>query len=223
LYAVHTINGGVSIVDCIRFHSTPNTLVAIDAPLIITNTTGQRTCETEVGKRYGVRNASCHSSNLTLHPNSAGAALMNQLLKNGFAHFDVKDPEQSGKLMAEVYPHAAMVALWDLPKALSYKKGSVAQRRVGLGTLRRQLRGLEQADPSLDSSDVLTELLSRNLDELTGRQLKDYEDQLDAVFCAYLAYYFWYWRDEKSEVFGDTANGYILNPKLQSRMDSRKS
>ena len=53
-----------------------------------------------------------------------------------------------------------------------------------------------------------------DLGELRGRQLKDYEDQLDAVFCTYLAYYFWYWRDERSEVFGDTANGYILNPKF---------
>lgn len=215
LSAVHTVNGGVSIADFIRSHSTPHILVAIDAPLIITNTTGQRTCENEVGKRYGARNASCHTSNLTLRPNSAGVVLLKELMKSGFQHFDIDDPAQSGKLVAEVYPHAAMVALWNLPKALSYKKGTVVQRRVGLETLRLQLRGLQRADPPLDHSDVLDELLSRDLAELRGRQLKNYEDQLDAVFCAYLAYYFWYWRDERSEVFGDTANGYILNPKLQ--------
>ena len=92
-----------------------------------------------------------------------------------------------------------------------------------LNILTSRLRGLHQANPPLDHSDVLTELLSRNPGELRGRQLKNYEDQLDAVFCAYLAYYFWYWRDERSEVFGDTATGYILNPKLQCRIDSSES
>ncbi len=191
-------------------------MVAIDAPLIITNTTGQRTCETVVGKRYGARNASCHTSNLTLHPNAAGVALMKELLKSGFKHFDINDHAQTGKLVAEVYPHAAMVALWDLPTVMKYKKGSVAQRRLGLETMRHQLRGLRRSEPAIERSAVFSELLSKDLTQLRGQHLKNHEDLLDAVFCAYLAYYFWYCRDEKVEIFGDTADGYILNPKLQS-------
>jgi predicted RNase H-like nuclease len=31
----------------------PNTLVLIDAPLIVTNEAGQRMCERQVGQRYG--------------------------------------------------------------------------------------------------------------------------------------------------------------------------
>ncbi len=71
---------------------------------------------------------------------------------------------------------------------LTYKKGSVVQRHDGLESLRRQLRGLQHADPPVDHSHVLTEVLSRDLGDLRGRQSKNYEDQLDAVFCAYLAY-----------------------------------
>jgi predicted RNase H-like nuclease len=39
--------------------------VSIDAPLIINNTTGQRSCERELSKEYGSRKSSCHSSNIT--------------------------------------------------------------------------------------------------------------------------------------------------------------
>jgi predicted RNase H-like nuclease len=51
--------------------------------------------------------------------------------------------------------------------------------------------------------------------DLRGRRLKAHEDKLDAFFCAYLAYYFWYWRLDRVEIFGDVASGYIANPKLQ--------
>jgi cytidine deaminase len=62
----------------------------------------------------------------------------------------------------------------------------------------------------------LSELLTAELNQLSGRRIKDYEDKLDGLFCAYLAYYFWYWGWERNEVFGDLKSGYILNPKLHS-------
>lgn len=40
------------VVDWIVEHAEPDTLVFIDAPLIVTNATGQRLCETHVGQRY---------------------------------------------------------------------------------------------------------------------------------------------------------------------------
>src|SRR5262245_44421550 len=163
LDAITTFYGGISIVNSIRSYSTRNTVVAIDAPLIIKNETGQRSCETLVGQRYGSRNASCHTSNLTLHPNAAGVALLNKLLRSGFEHFDITDDTQRGKLVAEVYPHAAMIALWDLPTVIRYKKGSVAERRLGLERLRRQLGTLRHGDPPLARSAVMSELLTLDL------------------------------------------------------------
>ena len=60
----------------------------------------------------------------------------------------------------------------------------------------------------------MAELLSVDLDTLRGRALKAYEDTLDSLLCAYVAYYFWYWGFDRNEVFGDIESGYILNPKL---------
>ena len=69
-------------------------------------------------------------------------------------------------------------------------------------------------EPALRSNAALAALLTEGLATRTGRELKTYENSLDAVFCAYVAYYFWYWGWERSEVFGELSSGYILNPSL---------
>ena len=63
-------------------------------------------------------------------------------------------------------------------------------------------------------TELLRKLLSTDLSELAGHALKNYEDSIDAVFCAYLAFYFWYWGGERNELFGDARSGYILHPKM---------
>ena len=216
LEVLSTLSPDASVADFISANTAANTVVAIDAPLVIFNEAGQRACETAIGKKYGSREASCHTSNLRLYPDASSIALTGALLAQGFTHVDPARTKQSGRIMAEVYPHAAMVALWDLPKTIKYKRGSVAAKRVGLNTLRSHLTILRKAEPPLLRTGVSQELLSTDLDELVGQSLKNYEDRLDALFCAYLACYFWYWGWERNELFGDIESGYILNPKLKS-------
>ena len=117
--------------------------------------------------------------------------------------------------MIEVYPHAALVALFDLPTVIKYKKGSVAEKRAGLRHLRDRIAQLSSWQPALRSNAKLDQLLGVRLESLAGSSLKQYEDTLDAVVCAYLALYFWAWRLDRNEVFGDADNGYILNPVLR--------
>lgn len=38
-------------------------------------------------------------------------------------------------------------------------------------------------------------------------------DLCDGIFCAYLAYYFWYWGGDRSLVMGDTTTGYVVLPR----------
>lgn len=212
LHSLETLRSTDEVLRYLRHEATEQTVIAIDAPLIITNETGQRLCETAVGRRYGKNHASCHTSNLGLYKDAASVALTTALLDDGFEHPRINDDKQK-RVVAEVYPHAAMVALFKLDRIIKYKKGPVASRRLGLEQLRVKLRALSQAEPPLIGSLTLEKLLSVDLALLTGRSLKDYEDKLDAVFCAYLALYFWYWRWERNELFGDVLSGYILNPK----------
>jgi predicted RNase H-like nuclease/cytidine deaminase len=202
-----------SVSEFVSDYATADTVVAIDAPLIIANETGQRSCETAIGRRYGSRDASCHTSNLTLYRDASSVALTSALLAEGFVHVDPTGAPE-GRIIAEVFLHAAMVALWNLPKTIKYKKGSIDERRVGLEVLRTHLRQLKIAEPPLLRSGALADELAVDLDRLSGNNLKNYEDRLDALFCAYLAFYFWYWNWERNELFGDVQSGYILNPKL---------
>jgi predicted RNase H-like nuclease len=206
---IHTLEGVRRFVDD---HAEPATVIAIDAPLIIPNPTGQRLGETAVGKRYGGQDASCHTSNQRLYPSAPSVVLAATFVAQGYAH--APEARDSSLVLLEVYPHAAMVALFDLPKVLKYKKGPLAQKRQGLRALAAHLRRLSAARPELDANDRLEAILSREIARLPRADLKMYEDALDAVFCAYLAYYFWYWGMERNEVFGSVEMGYILNPTL---------
>ena len=195
-------------------NGTDETVLAIDAPLIIENLTGQRPCETAVGRVYGRREASCHTSNRRLYPSAASVELAKELVAAGYIHAP-RAGTDAAKILLEVYPHAGLVALFDLAKSLKYKKGSAAQKRLGLGVLTRYLRQLTLAVPVVRDNPRFAALMAVRLAELGGRGLKAHEDKLDAFFCAYLAYYFWYWRLDRVEMFGDVTSGYIANPKLQ--------
>jgi hypothetical protein len=37
----------------------------------------------------------------------------------------------------------------------------------------------------------------------------------DGIFCAYLAYYFWYWGNERSGIIGDMNDGYVALPRCE--------
>jgi predicted RNase H-like nuclease len=173
LQVLWTIYSVEAVSEFVRSYATSDTVVAIDAPLIIVNEAGQRACETAIGKRYGSRDASCHTSNLTLYRDAPSIVLTKKLLRRGFTHVD-RDNESSGRVLAEVYTHAAMVALFDLKKTIKYKKGPIAVRKAGLNKLRNYLRQLRDAEPPLLSTGLLREFLSKDLKELKGTALKNY-------------------------------------------------
>ena len=203
------LHGNEGVLAYIRRHATESMAIAIDAPLIIPNTNRQRVCETLVGNRYGARDASCHTSNLTLYPNAASVRLACELARDGFCHA----PLNSGpRVMLEVYPHAALVQLFDLKKIIKYKKGTVAMKREGLQILQRKLAELPNAEPRLLSSPSFHAFICADVQNLGGQRLKDYEDAIDGLICAYLAYYYWRWTCARTEIFGDVKNGYIVNP-----------
>ncbi len=80
--------------------------------------------------------------------------------------------------------------------------------------LREHLRTLAKGSRGLIGSPTLTELLDRDPAGLAGKALKRYEDTLDAIFCAYLAWHCWRWSEQRNEMFGTMAEGYIVVPKV---------
>lgn len=209
------LEGDDEILSAVEANASSDAALAIDAPLVINNATGQRLCETEIGRRFGHADASAYTSNLVRFPDARSVGLAKRLMDAGW-HHDINpasDQRRHGRWFFEVYPHPAHVVLFDLPRILKYKKGPVDLRRAGLTALREAItHHLGAAAPALVQSPVLQELLSRQLDALRGAALKAYEDSLDALLCAFIAAHYWAWGAERNDMIGTMDGGYIVTP-----------
>jgi predicted RNase H-like nuclease len=128
----------------------------------------------------------------------------------GFNHAPNIEPQKIGRYQIEVFPHPAMIHLFQLARILKYKKGNLPEKKAELQKLQYYIQTiLPNLTPALDLTDfpLLTLPLS-----LTGKQLKAIEDQLDSLICAYIGAYWWYWGTEKNWVLGDRQTGYIVVP-----------
>ncbi len=181
--------------------------IAIDAPLIINNDSGQRVCEKEVGREYGSRGASCHTSNLSLYPNARSVALSKMFEANGYVHLD-----QEVRWQIECYPHPAIIEIFGLEKRLAYKKGRVADKKTGQVQLSRYITLLKSSNVlNLELPERFQDILSKEyIFSLKGKQLKQNEDCLDAIVCLYIAGL--YQKNVTGRVFGNSSQGYIYVP-----------
>ena len=200
-------------------------LIAIDAPLTVPNETGRRLAEEEVGKLFRKYNAGAHPANRTRLSSWTGSIrgedITNLLTKEGFKHDpNLKQFEETRKTF-EVYPHPSIVVLFNLPKILQYKNKPHRDYEFRWNEFRKyqeHLKELEKAKPSLK---LPPEITSRSLKGLKGNALKDYEDTLDGVLCAYIAYYYWA-NPSKCAILGSVEKGYILTPVFDGMLEQLK-
>ncbi len=187
-------------------------LVAIDAPITVPNASGARPCDRQITGSFGRFHAGAHPANrraLKRYGGLRAERLSERIARElGF----VLDPciarQMANRQLVEVYPHPGMVALFGLDKALKYKRGPVEQRRKALGRLQAHLLALAHRIPALK----VGEGWRRDLAALKGRRLKQYEDLLDSLFCAYAVAYCWYHGPDHYEIFGSVQDGHIVVP-----------
>jgi len=203
-----------AVFNFIKSYKTSNTIIAIDAPLIIKNQTGQRPCEKLIGKKFGSRHASAHSTNLDRYPDAGSVKLANLLEKEGFIHNPSEDFFKKSSWFFEVYPHPAQIILFNLNNIIKYKNvRRVDEKRNGLRILRNYIKEkMLKGNPSIRQNDKLHGILNLDLQTFIGKDLKQYEDVIDALICAYLALFYWAWGTDKNEMIGDLETGYIINP-----------
>jgi predicted RNase H-like nuclease len=216
------VRGLNDVVPIIQRFATANTVIAIDAPLIIRNATGRRPCESEISHRFGARHASTHSSNLKLYPDPTTHELVRRLESAGFHHHVGCERQESGRWFFEVYPHPAHIILFELESIIKYKGKSRRPRSLRMtefAKLHSLLVSLQHTEPALVTGAAMS-LYTADLETLRERQLKDHEDALDAWFCAYLALHAWYWGLERNEIVGDFDTGYIVLPTTERTVNS---
>lgn len=183
-------------------------LVAVDAPTIIPNPTGMRLPDRLAHRYFGRYDAGCYPANQG-RPFAAPLVAFSQALEGlGFHHAPALEPQQLGRHQVELFPHPATVHLFRLPRILKYKKGPVAQRRQGLAQLRHcHLTQLPRLDPPLPLGEADLPRIP-----LGGKALKQVEDQLDSLTCAYAAAHYWWWGRSRNWVLGDETTGFIVVP-----------
>jgi len=186
-------------------------VAGVDAPLIVKNRTGARPADVSLSREFRRFEAGALPANLK---NAyRGPELMEQFIAAGFSYDPHSVPEIHTRSLIEFFPHPAEVVLFGLEKTLKYKRGNVEDRKKELSRLQRLIfETFTRTEPRLLSNDLLEGICSEDLSSMKGQGRKRFEDLLDAIVCAYTAYYFWYWGEAKCMVFGDLSSGYIVTP-----------
>ncbi|MEM4703420.1 MAG: DUF429 domain-containing protein [Candidatus Pacearchaeota archaeon] len=168
-------------------------LVAVDAPLIVPNKQGRRIADSLTSNLFRKYNAGAYPANRERlsqwDGKIRGEELAKLLEEEGFIHDPYIKKFENTRKFFEVYPHPAMVVIFDLKKILQYKpkpNRNYKFRWLELKKYQSHLKMLEKRKPSLI---LPKEIINKKVKKLKANKLKNYEDLLDAIFCAYIAYY----------------------------------
>jgi len=149
----------------------PKAKVGVDAPLLIENQTGNREIEKLFLKDYSKYKLGVYPVNRNLMQNSLGEIRSEVLAQ--------KISQKLGINLFEVYPHATILECFH-GSVLPYK------RKKGRDTnfIRVQLNILQEYLKTHLKGDFSTDIT-----KLKGKALKNHEDKLDAIVCAYTLYF----------------------------------
>ncbi len=220
LVHLSTVRTDEEILDALAPYVEGDCLVALDAPLIVTNPTGNRPCEAELNRDFARFHAGAHPSNTSkpeLGDDPRGARICRAL------GLDINPRSGRRRRGIEVYPHPATIALFNLPRTLKYKHKTgrtFAELKGALLELMALVEGLATASPPLLLADPAWAALRADVEAADRKsQLRVAEDQVDAVVCAYVAL-FADTHPDRTTIYGDAASdyasGYIVTPALQA-------
>lgn len=209
-----SVRTDAEIVAFVGRHVTDTLVAGVDAPLVVPNETGQRPCEALVGRsfaRFGAGAYPANRGNPSFMPQPRGARLAAEM---GWDMDPSTPPGVGQRVCIEVYPHPAMVSLFPLDYVIPYKLKRGRELPALKDAYGRLLNHLEVTCGSvlaLADSARWSALRSTATSAVRKSELDAIEDEIDAIFCAYLA---WLWATarEKMVVLGDYATGYIVTP-----------
>jgi predicted RNase H-like nuclease len=202
-------------------------VVAIDAPLEVRNTSKCRPVERQLTEIFWACDAAPYPANLSNPAFQQGGrirTLVNRLEASGFVQRPVIARQQEQRSFVEVFPSPALVTLFPGQnrrehihcRALRYKfkkERAWGEVHSEWEIYRARLRSLECREPVLKFSPEVNKQIGIDIAEFKGAQYKHYDDLLDGIFCAYLAYYFWHSGEEGCWVVGDLETGYVTLPR----------
>jgi predicted RNase H-like nuclease len=215
LASVGAVRDDDEILAALRPYVRGDCLVAFDAPLVVTNSTGQRPAETALNRDFRRFEAGAHPVN-TGKPEFADVPRAARLAQT--LGLDMDPRSSAGRRAIEVYPHSATVVLFRLARTFKYK----AKPGRSLARLKSELLLLMDGVEELARTAVplrvgghgdWVELRRQVVAAQRKCDLRRAEDPVDAVVCAYVALYAQCCPADVT-VYGDFATGYIVTPSL---------
>jgi predicted RNase H-like nuclease len=199
-------------------------IAGVDASLLVTNPTGIRECERQVGVHYGRWKVAANPTNLA-SPRLAGVTLLHRLQRDGWRYDDGRDgPPVGGRTLYEVFPYVTLVGAHELgyaearPRYKRLPKGMrIAdfrpERAATCDDLISRLAGLSRADPPLDlESHPVTAALLSEPSPLADRDYKHREDLIDALLCSWTAALWWRHGRSRCQLLGEPASSRSESP-----------
>ena len=220
LRSVGAVRDDAQILAALRPYVRAGCVVGFDAPLVVINPTGQRPAETALNRDFRRFEAGAHPAN-TGKPEFADGPRAGRLAHA--LNLDLDPRSTADRRAIEVYPHAATVALFRLPRTLKYK----AKPGRDVARLKSELLRLMDAVESLATAEVplhvtehvgWTSLRHAVVTAQRKSELRRAEDPVDAVVCAYVAHYAQR-RPADVTIYGDAATGHIVTPSLPADLD----
>ncbi len=207
LLHVSTVRTDDEVAEALAAYVEGPCLVGIDAPIVVVNATGSRPAEQALGRDFRRFEAGAHPAN-TGKPEFAGGTRAARVSKR--LGLDVNPRSRRARRAIEVYPHAAAVALFGLEKTLKYK----AKPGRDLDLLRRELLLLVGHVETVVGVEETWATLRGQVETATRKsQLRVVEDQVDAVLCAYVAWFAEH-HPTRTTTYGDLETGTIVTPAL---------
>jgi predicted RNase H-like nuclease len=165
----------------------PIDLVAIDMPLARSPIAGRRFSDDAVSRAYATRKCGTHTPSLT-RPGRISDDLLRAFERVGYP---LRTDNCSAPGIIEVYPHPALVELAAAAERLPYKAGKVRAYWPSATSLERRSLLYHQWSVIVALLDGEIAGVKSSLPTLkvsaSGREIKAYEDQLDAIVCAWVA------------------------------------
>jgi len=155
--------------------------VGIDAPIVIPNEANNRNIEKEFNKDFSIYKLSMLPVNRNIltkySSNIRGEELYKKLSFLGF-----KKDYKADKVIFEVYPHSTIAMCFNNHNILQYKR----KKGRDISFIREQLMIYQNY---LKKEFISHDIFKENILKFKGQSLKDLEDKLDAITCAYSIWY----------------------------------
>jgi predicted RNase H-like nuclease len=215
LVHIGAVRDDAAVLAALRPYVGGDCVVAFDAPLVVTNASGQRPAETALNRDFRRFEAGAHPAN-TAKPEFADGPRAARLARE--LDLDM-DPRSSATRRAiEVYPHPATVVLFRLARTLKYKAKpgrDLARLKSELLLLIDGIDKLAHAAVPLRVAghDDWVELRQQVVTAQRKSELRRAEDPVDAVICAYVGLYAQRCPAGVT-IYGDPATGCIVTPSL---------